>query len=169
MRIRPFRPEDAPEVHDVLRPAFDGRLDEPRIAARLHAAGRDLVSLVAVVDDAVVAHLVFSPVTLDAAASDATLVGLGPVGVLPKHQGRGIGDRLIREGLEICRSVGYDGVVVLGDPRYYHRFGFEPARDHGLGNEYGADEEFQVLALNGPLPAVHATVRYGPEFAGTDG
>lgn len=48
-------------------------------------------------------------------------------------------------------------------------FGFERASDHGLGNEYGADEEFQVLALNGPLPAVHATVRYGPEFAGTDG
>jgi len=156
-------------VHEVHRRAFDGRLDEPRIAARLHAAGMDPVSLVAIVGDAVVAHVVFSPVTLDGAASEAALVGLGPVGVLPEHQGRGIGDRLIREGLEICRSVGYDGVVVLGDPGYYHRFGFERASDHGLDNEYGADEEFMVLALNGPLHTVHATVRYGPEFAGTGG
>jgi putative acetyltransferase len=168
MQIRPFRPDDAPAVHEVHRRAFDGRLDEPRIAARLHAAGKDPVSLVAVTGDAVVAHVVFSPVTVDGGA-DAAIVGLGPVGVLPEHQNQGIGDRLIREGLAVCRSAGYDAVVVLGYPDYYRRFGFERAGDHGLGNEYGADDEFMVLALAGALPAVRGTVRYRPEFGDVDG
>lgn len=152
-------------MYEVHRRAFDGRLDEPRIAARLHAAGKDPVSLVAVVGAAVVAHVVFSPMTLDGPGSDFTMVGLGPVGVLPEHQNQGIGSRLIREGLAECRSAGYDAVVLLGAPAYYHRFGFERASDHGLANEYGVDDEFMVVALSSPLADAQATVRYQAEFS----
>lgn len=167
VRIRPFRPEDAAAMYEVHRRAFDGRLDEPRIAARLHAAGKDPVSLVAVTGDAVVGHVVFSPVTLDGPGADFTMVGLGPVGVLPEHQGEGIGSRLIREGLTACRSAGYDAAVVLGHPAYYRRFGFERAGKSGLGNEYGVDDEFLVVSLRGSLMGAQATVRYQPEFGDT--
>ena len=78
----------------------------------------------------------------------------------------GIGGRLIREGLAACERAGYGFVVVLGWPEYYPRFGFIRADRRGLGNEYGADEEFMVLELrSGSIPENGGLVRYGPEFA----
>jgi len=38
---------------------------------------------------------------------------------------------------------------VLGDPRYYRRFGFEKASLFGLQNEYGADDAFMVTRFTG--------------------
>ena len=85
--------------------------------------------------------------------------------VLPELQGRGIGSKLIREGLERCRQAGYDAVVVLGDPAYYSRFGFRRAADFALQNEYGAHDEFMVLPLHdGALEGVSGMLKYLPEF-----
>jgi putative acetyltransferase len=56
-------------------------------------------------------------------------------------------------------------VVVLGDPAYYARFGFQRAIDFGLGNEYQADEHFMVLELTpGTLEQFNGLVKYAPEF-----
>jgi putative acetyltransferase len=69
------------------------------------------------------------------------------------------------KGLQSCRRAGYDAIVVLGHPRYYSRFGFATAQDHGLGNEYRAHEAFMVLALKQRvLGHVKGLVRYAPEF-----
>ena len=110
--------------------------------------------------------MLFSPVQIGGRGSDLPkMVGLAPVGVLPEYQGRGIGSRLIREGLDACREAGYGAAVVLGEPGYYSRFGFERASGKGLGNEYGVDEYFMVVELiNGTLDSVSGTVRYRDEF-----
>ena len=117
-------------------------------------------------DGRVVGHLLFSPVQIDGCGFDPPImVGLAPVGVLPEYQGRGIGSRLIREGFDACREAGYGAAVVLGEPGYYSRFGFERASGKGLGNEYGVDEYFMVVELsNGTLDSVSGTVRYREEF-----
>ena len=87
--------------------------------------------------------------------------------MLPEHQGRGIGSRLVRDGLEACRGAGYGAAVVLGEPGYYSRFGFERASAKGLGNEYGADEHFMAVELaDGALGGAGGTVRYRKEFGG---
>jgi len=49
---------------------------------------------------------------------------LGPVGVLPRLQGQGIGSGLVRESLRQIRGIGATGVVLVGDPGFYTRFGF---------------------------------------------
>lgn len=93
------------------------------------------------------------------------MVALAPVGVLPEHQNRGIGTRLIEEGLAACREADYDAAVLVGEPGYYSRFGFERAGDYGLGNEFGVDEHFMVAQLKaGALGGAGGTVRYRPEF-----
>jgi putative acetyltransferase len=85
--------------------------------------------------------------------------------VLPEHQRQGIGAALVRAGIEECRNKGTRFVVVLGGPEYYRRFGFVRASDFGLANEYGAVDEFMVLALgDAALPADGGLVRYGDEF-----
>jgi putative acetyltransferase len=114
-----------------------------------------------------VGYVAFSPVRIDEETIAGIGLGLAPVAVHPDRQGRGIGGRLVREGLAACRRAGYGFVVVLGAPAYYRRFGFDRADLRGLGNEYGADEAFMVLELrDGAIPGRGGVVRYGPEFAG---
>jgi putative acetyltransferase len=165
MEIRPFRLEDAGAVREVHLRAFDGRSEEPRIVELLHAADKAPVSLVTVLDDRVVAHILFSPVDVGERGPSSNIVALAPVAVLPEHHNQGIGSRLIRVGMEVCREAYYDAVVLLGEPGYYSRFGFERASDYGLGNEYGVDEHFMVAPLkSGALDGASGTVRYQPEF-----
>jgi putative acetyltransferase len=170
MEIRPFAESDADAVFEVHRRAFGGRTEEARVVRQLHDAGEDVVSLVAVVDDRIVGHVLFSPTTVDDGGAHVELVGLAPVGVRPENQDAGVGSALIRHGLERCREAGVDAVVVLGAPGYYSRFGFERASEYGLGNEYGVDDEFMVDPLReGALDGVDGVVTYRPEFRQTEG
>jgi putative acetyltransferase len=165
IEIRSAKPDEIESVRGVHREAFAGREEEPHLVALLHAAGKAPVSLIAVLSGRIVGHVMFSPMRVDPAERHVEIVGLAPVGVLPEHQGRGIGSHLIREGLPTCREAGYDAVVVLGEPGYYRRFGFERASDRGVGNEYGVNEPFMVLELQkGALDGGSVKVGYQPEF-----
>jgi putative acetyltransferase len=81
--------------------------------ALLREQASPLVSLVADEDGDIVGHVLFSPVTL-AGHADARIMGLAPMAVMPSKQRRGIGSMLARAGLDACRHLGFDAVVVLG-------------------------------------------------------
>ena len=149
-------------VHDC---AFGGP-QEGMLVAMLRDAGRVDLSLVAVIQGEVAGHALFSRVTLEPVTDGVQWVALGPIGVLPELQGLGIGTRLVTEGLERCRIRGYDGVVLLGDPGYYSRFGFVPARDYNLTSDYGDGPEFQAHLLHpcAALPSLRKVI-YPSEFA----
>lgn len=167
LSIRTETPADAAAIRRVLEAAFPTAA-EAHLVELLRAGGHLLVSLVAEEDEAIVGHIAFSPVRIDGAAAEETRVGVGlaPIAVRPDHQRRGIGSRLVREGLVTCERAGFDFVVVLGEPAFYRRFGFDRADRRGLGNEYGADEAFLSLELrDGTVPGRGGLVRFGPEFA----
>ena len=85
--------------------------------------------------------------------------------VLPKRHHQGIGSALIRYGLDVCRRLGHQIVVVVGHPRYYPRFGFSSARAKGLEAPY-PDPVFMVQELTpGALTGVRGVVEYPPPFA----
>ena len=165
LSIRPENPADTAAIRRVLEAAFP-TADEARLVERLRDGCHLAISLVAEEDGAIVGHIAFSPVQVDGASPAEGGIGLAPVAVLPDRQRQGLGGRLIREGLAACERAGYGFVVVLGEPAYYRRFGFDRADRRGLGNEYGVAEEFRVLELKeGSIPASGGVVRYGPEFA----
>ncbi len=163
IEIHRERPEDSAAIREVHEQAF-GRPDEAHLVAKLREANKWPISLVAIYDERVVGHILLSPVTIAPAQAGFNGIGLAPVAVLPEFQKRGIGSSLIRAGLEECEKAGYDIVVVLGDPRFYSRFGFSRASDFGLGNEYGADEHFMAIVREGALAEVGGLVKYHPEF-----
>jgi len=163
--IRPETAADAPAVRRVHEAAFPTSA-EADLVERLRASNKAVIALVAEDEGQIVGHIVFSPVALDPLAGTVGL-GLAPVAVLPDHEKHGVGRRLVQNGLAECRAWGAGFVVVLGDPHYYGRFGFEPASKHGLLNEYRAGQEFLVFELKkGALPPHGTLVRYAPEFAG---
>ena len=86
--------------------------------------------------------------------------------VHPSWQGNGVGHRLVDAGLEECRSAGCGGIVVLGHPGYYSRFGFKAASRFGLKSEYEVpDEVFMALELEeGYLSEVSGLIRYDRHF-----
>ena len=148
MQILFERPGDQPAIRAVTLAAFTGhphsQQTEAVIVDALRRAGALAVSLVAVEGGELVGHIAFSPVTID--GSNSGWFGLGPVSVTPQHQGRGIGSRLISDGLAHLKAQGANGCVVVGDPGYYRRFGFRP--EAGLTYADAPAAYFQALPFN---------------------
>lgn len=164
MKIRDEVPGDEASIHELTKIAFapvdmsDG--SEPRIIDDLREIGDLTFSLVALVDEEIVGHVAFSPVTI--ADADGRWFGLGPISVRPDQQRTGIGRQLIEDGLERLRSLGATGCVLLGDPTYYERFGF---RTHG-NLTYGDVPTAYVQAISFGNERVKGEVRYSPAFGG---
>lgn len=165
MQIRSERPDDIRGIRAVNQAAFDTSAEAALVDA-LRQQARPLVSLVAADTDAVVGHILFSPMT-PLSPGGSQIMGLAPMAVLPARQRRGIGSALVRSGLDECRRLGFGDVVVLGHADYYPRFGFVPASIFGLASEYDVpDDVFLALELNPhALRGRAGTIRYHPAFA----
>lgn len=166
MTIRPETPEDIAAIHRVNELAF-GRLGEADLVDALREEARPFLSLVADQDGQVVGHICFTPVAIESEGGSFTAMGLAPMAVVPGLQNEGIGSQLVRSGLEECRRIGHDVVVVLGHSEYYPRFGFLPASRKGLRCEYPVpDEVFMVVELSpDALAGRTGLVKYHPAFA----
>jgi putative acetyltransferase len=144
--------------------------EQPHEAAIVDAVREldEAISLVAVVENRVVGHILFTPVQIDDAGPGFSAMGLAPMAVLPEFQRRGVGSALVNAGLDACRSAGHDLVVVLGHPEFYPKFGFMVAAACGLSCEYPAPTEaFMVIELEpGSLARARGLVRFRPEFGG---
>jgi HAD superfamily hydrolase (TIGR01509 family) len=168
LALRPETPDDIAGIRAVNECAFDTKI-EADLVDLCRQRGKMVLSLAALLEEQVVGHVLFTPVSCDPGSAGrggaSTGLGLGPIAVLPEFQGTGIGSRLMCAGLDQARRSGCDFVVLLGDPAYYSRFGFRPASDFGLSSEYGGGDAFQVLELRpGALAGRRGEVKYIPEF-----
>ena len=132
---------------------------EAAIVRELRAAGALVLSLVAVEPSSgeVVGHVGFSPVETD---MPGRWFGLGPLSITPLRQRTGIGSALVRSGLSHLAGMGAAGVVLVGDPVYYGRFGF--AARPGLACEGVPDPYVQALAF-GDAP-IWRPIAFHPAF-----
>ncbi len=149
VEIRSEQTEDIPLIYEVNKAAF-GRPAEADLVDVIRSACSDVLSLVAVADEQVVGHILFSPVVVSDTTRWVKGMGLAPMVVLPEFQRQGIGSRLVETGMRILGVRNCPFVIVLGHTEYYPRFGFVPASRHGLGCQWEGvpDEAFMVLVLN---------------------
>lgn len=150
--IRKENEADIQAIHDLTKAAFlnaphrDGT--EQLIVQALRDAGALTLSLVAEGEAGLVGHVALSPVTVSDGAKG--WYGLGPISVLPAHQTQGIGSDLMQAALQELKAMGASGCVLLGDPAYYHRFGFRSVEGMvlpGVPAEY-----FQALSFKAGFP-----------------
>ena len=166
LSIRKEQAEDLSAIRSVNEQAFNQH-EEADIVDRLRSLGDSVMSLVAIRDNAIVGHILFSPVTIEEDSGVIEGMGLGPMAVLPDFQGQQIGSALVESGLGILRGRICPFVVVLGHPQYYPRFGFEPASRHGITCQWEEvpDEAFMVLILDeGAMKTVSGKALYREEF-----
>ena len=132
MTLRPATAADLPAVLAVHAAAFR-RNAVPRLVERL-VETPGAFGFVALDDDGQVAgHVLVAPVPLETAPGELSAIAcLSPLGVHPSAQGRGHGRALVEAALAEAARRGEAGVVLEGDPRHYHRYGFVPAAGHGL-------------------------------------
>ena len=163
MIIRLEIPNDHDSIREILIAAFAdhpySHQTEHLIVEALRADDALTVSLVAEVDGAVVGQIAFSPVTIG--GKDCGWLALGPVAVLPSHQRQGIGRALVNEGLKTIRNLGAQGCVLVGDPAFYRRFGFQ--NSPALRMEGVPPEVIMCLPMGDHMP--EGNVTHHPAFS----
>jgi putative acetyltransferase len=124
-----FGEEEGPEIAELVNGLFDDKTAAP------------LLSLVAVEKDQIVGHILFTKSVLTGTDTPVSVRLLAPLAVLPDAQAKGVGNKLIHEGLRQLRDSGVDLVFVLGHPEYYPRCGFTTAGMLGFEAPYPIPDE----------------------------
>lgn len=170
MIIRREQPGDEARIHAVHSLAFR-RADAPDVDPAEAKLVDDLrasddwipeLSLVALRDDEIVGHVVCSRGVVQPATP---VLGLGPLGVDPAHQGNGVGTALVHSVLGAADALGEPLVALLGAPGYYSRFGFVPSAQCGIEPPEAIwGDHFQVRVLATHKPSVAGRFRYAAAF-----
>lgn len=161
MIIRKESPGDEVAIRAVVQAAFKQDL-EADLVDRLRADGDSEFSLIAIEQGEIVGHVLLSRMQAELRA-----LALGPLAVAPAHQRRGIGSALVGEALEQAASGFWEIVFLLGNPKYYARFGFDPALAAGFASPY-AGPHFMACALGKTLRLNSGDVEFPPAFAELD-
>jgi len=153
---------DQDAIRSLTARAFSGLSfsdgTEPLVIDALREANALALSLVGVLCEQIVGHLAFSEV---GPPQQSGWFVLGPVSVEPRLQRRGVGSQLIEAGLKALRKQDAKGCVLVGDHRYYRRFGFVVAPAFAPP-EYPS-QHFQVVRFTSSFP--NAPITFHPGFS----
>jgi len=165
MNIRCSNCSDYPAIAEIEKQAF-GRDNEARLVELIRESDRYIpeLELVAEINNAVVGHVLFSYIDL-LGQENWQVLGLSPIAVRSQFQRRGIGSALIGAGLEAADVRGEAMAIVLGDPQFYSRFGFQPSVGYGVESPFPVPEEFFLLKPLKNYQELHrGKIAYPPSF-----
>lgn len=115
----------------------------------------------------IIAHIAYAKGKLtleDGNIQDILL--FGPVSVLPAYQKQGYGEQLIRYTMQKAQELGYNEIVITGNPEYYHKYGFESASKYHIYYEGMSVEEeaaFFMIHIFNKNMKVHSGIYSDPE------
>ncbi len=165
IKIRGESPLDYAIVAEIYQLAF-GQDNEGNLVDSIRKSDRYIpeLSLVAELDGTVVGHILLSYIDL-VGQENWQVLGLAPIAVTPQFQNQGIGSALVQAALATSEAMGESLVIVLGHPRFYSRFGFEPSVGYGIESPWTVPEEvFMVKLLKSDRGHYRGKVIYPPVF-----
>ncbi len=165
MNIRCEILSDYHAIAEVNRLAFGGETEVKIIEAiRNSEFYIPELSLVAEVDQFVIAHILLSYIQL-VGEDKLQVLALAPLAVHPQFQRQGIGSELVKAGLIKAEEKQEALVIVLGHTHFYTRFGFEPSVNYGIESPFPVPQEvFMVKPLQKYQKNYRGKVVYPPAF-----
>jgi putative acetyltransferase len=165
--IRPESAADSEAIRKVNDEAFGGTI-EGKLVDAIRASDRFVpeLSLVAVSEGQTLGHVISSYV--DVEPGPRRVLQVGPLAVLPSHQGRGIGTALMEETIRIADARAEPLLLIEGNPKYYERFGFTRADAVGIEPppEAHGPQYFMIRPLAAYEPGFSGRAIYPPETFG---
>jgi predicted N-acetyltransferase YhbS len=165
--IRQEKIKDYDDVYHVVKEAFesaehsDGNEQDLVVKLRKSESFIPELSLVAVEDDKIVGHILFTK----AFVQDVEVLALAPLSVLPDYQNRGIGMSLMKEGHDIACKLGYQYSIVLGYSQYYSKVGYMPASQYGIKAPFEVDDEsFMAICFSESQNKLNGIIEYDKAF-----
>lgn len=167
MQIRKEREEDYPLIHDMIKNAFkttehsDGNEQDLVEKLRKSSAYIKDLTLVCVENEEIVGFIMFTKNRI----GETEGLSLAPLAVTPEYQHRRLGTLLVKQGLKLAKDMGYEYVIVLGNNKYYSRFGFISSKEFGIQSPFDVpNKNFMAINLQGKKNKLNAMVEYPKEF-----
>ncbi|AGW14687.1 GNAT family N-acetyltransferase [Megalodesulfovibrio gigas] len=151
MQIRPEVPHEFPAIFALVQRAFaTARVSngqEQHFVDRLRASTGYLPDLALVGEEhgELLGHIMLTRTHVETSAGPHPLLLLGPVAIVPERRGQGLGSQLIRDTLRRAQGQGHTAVILVGDPAFYTRLGFQAAATFGIANTNDIPDQY-VLA-----------------------
>lgn len=171
--IRLAEPKDYKESENVTREAFWDLYRpgcyEHLILHKLRSIPAFVKELDFVVCDSnkIIGNIVYSKAKIvNSKREEFVVLCMGPFCILPEYQKKGIGKMLLNYSLEKAKTLGYKGVIIFGNPDYYHHFGFKNAKEYKITTAEGKNlEPFMALELEkGSLSGIEGKFYDDPVF-----
>lgn len=154
------------EVFELVKAAFAGAEhsdgNEHKLVERLRHSPAFVpeLSLIAKIEDKITGHVMFTKAKING----KEVLALAPLAVHPEHQNKGVGSALIKEGIKKAKEMGFGGVIVLGNPDYYKKFGFKEAGKWKISAPFKVEEKFFMALEMIPDTLIEGTLEYAAEF-----
>lgn len=152
--IRLEQEKDYREVENLTREAFWNvyrpGCDEHLIIHKLRNQPSFIPELdyIALCGEKIVGSIAYSKMYCQDKLSEE-VISFGPVCVHPGYQNQGIGTELIKKTMGIAAELGYQAILITGNPSFYHSFGFISASRYGVrlrGMSEGEETDFFMAA-----------------------
>ncbi len=160
MIIRRETPEEFSRIYDLVKVAFQtakvSNGKEQDFVNQLRSSGNYIpeLALVAEEDDKLIGHIMLTKTYIVNRSNKFETLLLAPLSVALEYRNKGVGSGLIREDFKLAAEMGYTSVLLVGDPAYYHRFGFKSAVDFGIRHTLDIPDE-NVMACELVPNALH--------------
>ena len=168
MIIRRETQEEYPQIYELVKIAFqtakvtNGK--EQDFVDELRSCGNYIpeLALVAEENGLLVGHIMLTKFSIVADGVNSETLLLAPISVALGYRDKGIGSALIKESFKLAKEMGYTSVILVGDPGYYHRFGFRSAISFDIKHTPAIPDE-NVMACElvpDALLGIHGTIAF---------
>ena len=84
-------------------------------------------------DSRVIGNIMYTKARLiDEEGNEKNILTFGPFCIDPEYQRKGYGRKLINYSFEKAAALGYDVIVIFGDPRNYTKYGFKSCKRYNV-------------------------------------
>jgi len=106
------------------------------------------LDLIAIYENEIIGHIISTKAKVSDSLNEHEILCVGPIAILPDYQKNGIGSKLIKVSIKIAKDLGYKGMILFGNPEYYHRFGFVNAEKYCITTKENQNfEPFMVIEI----------------------